>query len=321
MENIKFSIIIPVYNAEIYIGDCIDSIIRQYYKHWELILIDDGSVDSSRHICEKYEIQDNRIHLYSKTNGGASSARNYGLKYITGDYLIFVDADDLVLPYWLYEFYICIKKTNSDMCFQDFSFISNGCQIIGNVSKPNSSYSFFESAVLESTFDKKWINFSATWSKCFKTKIIIEHEIKFKTNLNLYEDFIFTSECINYSHTFSYIEYKGYLYRNVENSLSRKQIKNKSYILNTVINYLFKIKPFGNVLACNRLFLKQIISDTSFSELPYKQQIGILQIARKYKLSIPYKRFFLFNFLTKYSVSAKILYLYILCINKIKDNV
>lgn len=321
MEKIKFSIIIPVYNAENYIGACIESILNQYYNLWELILVDDGSKDHSGEICDKYAKEDNRIHIFHKENGGVSSARNYGLKYVTGSYLIFVDADDLVLPYWLYEYYQCINKTNSDISFQDFSFTFNTDKLTENLTMPNVCFELIKSNDLESVFNKKWINFSATWSKCFRTKIIQENKISFINNLDLYEDFLFTSESINHSNIFSYVNYKGYLYRTVDNSLSRQYVKNKSNITKMVIDHLLKLSPTPNLLSCKKLFLKQIISDTSFVELPYTQQIGILLLAKKCKLSISYKRFIPFNLLIKWNVSVKLLRLYILCINKIKNNV
>lgn len=88
------SIIIPVYNTEKYIRRCIDSVIAQSYKEWELILVDDGSTDKSGEICDEYAEKDERIRVFHKTNGGASSARNVGLDNATGDWVYFCDSDD-----------------------------------------------------------------------------------------------------------------------------------------------------------------------------------------------------------------------------------
>lgn len=92
--NKKVSIIVPVYNAEKYLGYCLNSILSQTYVNWEAILVDDGSSDNSLEICKNYAQLDNRFHVYSKENGGVSSARNYGLSVATGDYLEFLDSDD-----------------------------------------------------------------------------------------------------------------------------------------------------------------------------------------------------------------------------------
>lgn len=163
-EKIKFSIIIPIYNTEQYIEECINSVRKQHYQHWELILVDDGSTDNSLTICEKIAKLEPRIKLFHKENEGVSSARNYGLKYITGDYLIFVDADDLVLPYWLDEYYKCIKFNNPDMCFQDFAFVPSNFHFKDEQNQPtNCVYKQIKANELEKTFTKRWINFSATW--------------------------------------------------------------------------------------------------------------------------------------------------------------
>ena len=99
MKNInKISIIVPVYNAKSYLSRCIDSILNQTYQDFELILVDDGSTDCSGEICDKYASNDIRIRVFHKPNGGVSSARNLGLSKINGNYVIFVDSDDFLMP-------------------------------------------------------------------------------------------------------------------------------------------------------------------------------------------------------------------------------
>ena len=90
------SIVIPVYNAEKYIDRCMNSILNQSLEECEIILVDDGSTDTSLQICNKYAEKYNNIKVYHKTNGGASSARNYGLKHAKGEYIWFIDSDDRI---------------------------------------------------------------------------------------------------------------------------------------------------------------------------------------------------------------------------------
>ena len=90
----KISVIVPVYNTEKYLQRCIDSILLQSFTDFELLLIDDGSTDSSGTICDKYAEQDSRIRVFHKANGGASSARNIGLDNAIGEWVCFVDSDD-----------------------------------------------------------------------------------------------------------------------------------------------------------------------------------------------------------------------------------
>ena len=100
----KISVIVPVYNTEKYLHHCIDSILSQTFTDFELLLIDDGSKDSSGAICDEYAAKDNRVRVFHKENGGVSSARNLGLDNATGEWIAFVDADDYLAPSYLYDF-------------------------------------------------------------------------------------------------------------------------------------------------------------------------------------------------------------------------
>ena len=116
VENeIKVSIIVPVYNVENYLNRCIDSIINQTYKNLEIILVDDGSTDNSGKICDEYKKIDSRIKVIHKTNGGLADARNAGLKIYTGDYVCFVDSDDYVVSNAIEEYTKKAVYNNSDV--------------------------------------------------------------------------------------------------------------------------------------------------------------------------------------------------------------
>ena len=94
----KISVIVPVYKVEKYVGECINSILAQSFKDFELILVDDGSPDKSGEICDSYAKKDNRIKVFHKKNGGVSSARNFGIDKAVGEWLCFIDSDDTILP-------------------------------------------------------------------------------------------------------------------------------------------------------------------------------------------------------------------------------
>lgn len=110
MDKIKFSIIVPVYNVREYVTECIESILKQDYDNYEVLLIDDGSTDDSGEICEKYAVKNEKIKVFHKKNGGLSSARNFGLEKATGDYVVFVDSDDYIAPWSLSEFYKVLNE-------------------------------------------------------------------------------------------------------------------------------------------------------------------------------------------------------------------
>ena len=96
--NALISVVVPVYNAQGYLSDCLESLTRQTHKDLEILVIDDGSKDESAALCRQWEKKDGRIRLIQKENGGVSSARNLGLEQARGEYVAFVDADDWLLP-------------------------------------------------------------------------------------------------------------------------------------------------------------------------------------------------------------------------------
>ena len=111
----KISVIVPIYNVEDYLGECIESIINQDYHDFELLLINDGSTDNSLSICEKWKQQDSRIKVFSKENGGPSAARNFGLAKALGNYITFVDADDYVSKDYL-SYLADLFEYSNDCC-------------------------------------------------------------------------------------------------------------------------------------------------------------------------------------------------------------
>lgn len=106
------SVIVPVYNSEKYLTACVESILKQTYEHLEIILVDDGSTDNSKSICDQYAKTDSRVRVVHKTNGGLSDARNTGLKIATGAFITFVDSDDRIQPDMVDYLYRLVKKFN-----------------------------------------------------------------------------------------------------------------------------------------------------------------------------------------------------------------
>ena len=98
MDKAKISVIVPVYNTEKFLNNCIESILNQTHKNLEVIIIDDGSTDNSPAICDEYAKKDSRVKVIHKENGGVSSARNAGLDIASGEYIGFIDGDDVIEP-------------------------------------------------------------------------------------------------------------------------------------------------------------------------------------------------------------------------------
>lgn len=121
----KISIVIPVYNVEEYVKYTIHSVLCQDYKNIEIILVDDGSTDKSSQICDQYASKDKRIHAYHKKNGGLSDARNFGVTKATGEYITFIDGDDVIAPDYISYLYKLIQKNHADISTCDLSYIKD----------------------------------------------------------------------------------------------------------------------------------------------------------------------------------------------------
>ena len=122
---IKVTIILPVFNTENYIKRCLDSILSQSYNYWDLIVVDDGSTDSSGIICDKYAQTDTRIKVIHKINEGASSARKLGIKSSKGEFLFFIDSDDYIDPNTLEELLSPLKESNQDIIIGNINIVRN----------------------------------------------------------------------------------------------------------------------------------------------------------------------------------------------------
>lgn len=129
-KDALISIIVPVYQVEKYIKCCVDSVLKQSYQNWELILVDDGSKDQSGIICDAYAKKDARIHVIHKENGGLSDARNAGLAQAKGSYIFLLDSDDFLHQDTLYEMYQAIISTKSDLAICNIQYVDETGQPI-----------------------------------------------------------------------------------------------------------------------------------------------------------------------------------------------
>jgi glycosyltransferase involved in cell wall biosynthesis len=121
------SVIVPVYGVEKYINKCLDSIINQTYENLEIILVDDGSKDSSGRICDEYALKDERIRVFHKSNGGLSDARNFGIEQSTGEFITFIDSDDYIdLDYIEFLYHLIKKGYDLAVCSLHVVYTSNG---------------------------------------------------------------------------------------------------------------------------------------------------------------------------------------------------
>lgn len=226
MDNrIKFSIMTPVYNVELYVGECIDSVLAQTYENFELVLIDDGSTDNSGKICDEYKEKDDRIKVYHIPNEGLLHARRYALERVNGEYYVFLDSDDKIYPNTLETIANNIAETNADCIIYGFEKFCDG-KIIASVSEPNAQVLTNKESIYNKIFtDSK---FNAVWRKAVKATVFHKVDYSRYYHINLAEDLLQSIEIMEYSNSVSFIP--DILYRYRLNPLSMTQtIEYKNY--------------------------------------------------------------------------------------------
>lgn len=183
-NNPLITVIVPVYNVEKYLSRCVDSIINQTYKNLEIILVDDGSTDSSPAICDNYAKKDNRINVIHKQNNGASSARNAALDIASGDYIGFVDSDDYINRDMYASLLDSIVDSDSDMAICESEYVVNG---VSDFTACNVGLDCDEISARD--FMREIINVSPTmsvlWNKLYKKSVW--SDIRFP-DYKVYED-------------------------------------------------------------------------------------------------------------------------------------
>ena len=172
-----FSIIVPVYNVEDYFSICVESILRQSFTNFELILIDDGSLDHCGIMCDEYAKKDNRVRVYHKKNGGVSLARNIGIQEATGSWIWFVDGDDYIEPFSLEQLFSEISKDNANLYIFNCKDVQEN--FVGE---------------LETFFHRYYFTYVlgfVPWNKLYSTDLIKQFHLFFDEEETVGEDLLF----------------------------------------------------------------------------------------------------------------------------------
>lgn len=164
------SVIVPIYRVESYLKECIDSIIHQTYSMLEIILVDDGSDDACPHICDDYRKQDSRIQVIHKENGGLSDARNAGLESATGDYICFIDSDDVVHPNFIQTLYENLTSTNSDMAICHYEKVYEIPQVM-EISSQYAIKIYTQREILDALYGRDSLSIIVAWNKLYRKSI------------------------------------------------------------------------------------------------------------------------------------------------------
>lgn len=290
------SIIVPVYNSSKTLNRCIDSIINQTFDDWELLLIDDGSKDKSGEICDEYAIQDCRINVFHKENGGVSSARNFGLNYASGRWITFVDSDDCVE----------IEFLAKAKCYFNSSDI-----IVFGVAFLNSPYRKVPSNIVvdiqesSSIIDEQLceLYMMTCWGKFYDINIIKNNDIYFNETLKIGEDTEFVLHYLYYSRKIQFINHSCYIYNEVDfGNLYKYALDAKSFIrhVSLILNRLDELKSvneckfalFDRLLRIyySRLFFTNLYCKESYADFikehEFCKEISKFYVADSYKKKI-----------------------------------
>lgn len=222
----KVSVIVPVYNVEKFVGTCLESLSNQTLRDIEIIVINDGSTDNSLSICETYARKDNRIKIYTKPNGGLSSARNYAMQFVSSPYIGFVDSDDWVSDNFFEILYNAITKNNCDIS------VTSAVR----VHKHSQKYRFkYEKEVIcddLADFASKIRNANIpkccyVWNKLYKTELVKNNP--FKDN-SYYEDVLWIPEVLKQSKRVVFVQNGLYYYRANANSIVKTRPTEKKQL-------------------------------------------------------------------------------------------
>lgn len=239
------SIIIPVYNVEKYLSNCIESVCNQTYNNIEILLIDDGSTDGSGLIADNWSQRDKRVKVYHEKNAGSGKARNKGIDVASGKYVTFVDSDDLV-DSDLVELLMEGLKNGSDACVGGFKRIDENGQIISREVYLSHSYIGEEvyynlfSRMLGSSPNSHDAIKMAVWNAIYSMDIVRKHNLKFPSQEEYYsEDLYFNYEYFKYSRKANVIDSTAYAYRVTPGSLTQKY---KANLLESVSSLYVKME-------------------------------------------------------------------------------
>ncbi len=243
----KLSIIVPVYNAEPYLRQCLDSVIGQTLRDIEIILVDDGSKDGSAAICQKY-LKDKRVQYYYKKNEGLAAARADGILHADGEYVGFVDSDDWLEPDMYEKMYSATQTNNADIVFCNCIENENGHRFSPEMQSGSYNRAQIEKIILPRTLayigthgEKRAIR----WSNClriYRHNFLKDNDICFDRRLRRSQDLQFTYMATLYAQNYCYLG-EDYLYHNrvVTDSLSRGYTKNMWPLYVMLIDDLYQL--------------------------------------------------------------------------------
>ena len=296
MEMKLISIIVPIYNAQEYLKELIESIRNQSYTEYEVILINDGSTDESEKICLEYKQKDKKIKYFKKNNTGVSDTRNYGIQKANGTYICFVDADDILSKDFLKDLFTIITKNNGELACCGYVKFKD------KITKNNDSNENIYTIDINNKYDLLYGKFGGyLWNKLFLKSIIDEHQISFNTKISMCEDMLFIFDYLEYVNKIICTNKNNYNYRVIKTAASKDLTNLKWFTIFQTFDILIEKKEKVPIQSFNRLLyayifylyegkyrLKFIKNENVYSD--YKNDIHKrLKSVEQYKNQLSYK--------------------------------
>lgn len=305
----KISVIVPVYNAEKYLHRCVDSILKQTFTDFEVLLINDGSTDQSPAICDEYAKTDSRVRVFHKENGGVSSARNVGLQNMRGEYSIHCDSDDFYHKDILLTLYNEASRSNADLIWCDFYVVKKDNNMLVSSQKlTGNSYDFIKGLLSKKLH-------GSMWNKLLRNSMIKDNALSFVDGIDMWEDLVFIIRYLLCTPKIVYLSRPLYYYVNNSESLcAQTEIKVKPILQKIVVvkylkNLFLKEKLCFPELIYLSVYAKYgLISNTAtFNPKIWRQELPInlsLLLSSKFPIKIR-----LFNFLAFFHLDILLLLL------------
>lgn len=265
---VKNSIIIPIYNAERYLRDCIDSILNQKFQEFELILVNDGSTDNSGFICDEYAQMNSKVKVFHLENGGVSKARNFGIEHAQGEYIQFVDADDCITEDCGVCFLESANKSNPDMIIGNSRIYDTNNNVLEILDIGNSGEYTPKQLLDGITFSLKAQYLHYVWNKWYRADIIRKYNIKFDTSVNLGEDFLFNCRFMRYCNSIALTQKEIYnYYWRINQSLTKKFRYNELERRRIMDGAFIELYQHLGLIESQSVFLRSAIGFITLSSL------------------------------------------------------
>jgi Glycosyltransferases involved in cell wall biogenesis len=273
----KVSVLIPVYNTEKYLARCIESVLCQTLEDFEVIIVNDGSTDSSINILNEYASKDNRIIIVNKENGGAPSARNIAIPMAKGEYISFVDSDDWIAPNMLSESYKKAKETHADIIVFNFNRAYHLERVIQN--DPILEQDIIVSKDILGEFSYKYLfemKGSSVWNKLYRSEFLHKYNL-YMGNVRIGEDLFFNLHALIHLPKISMINRNLYYYfvneKSITRSYAKKQIDDYATCLKEISLQAQADDSLKELHKCLPLIAFRGFSTALFNQFQYNKNI------------------------------------------------